>query len=411
MLHDIFPLSQNFIKINNRHYRRYFLKEDHFKSRFSILIGQRGVGKTTTIIQYLMLAYNDVYNKKMLYIPSDHILIGKNSLYEIAEEFYNLGGEIICFDEIHKYPNWSGELKSIYDSFPNLKIIASGSSALKISKGSHDLSRRAIIYKLNGLSFREYLELKFNIFLDKFSLTKLMSQPEYCASNVLAELEKKTKSKILVLFKEYLEVGYYPYFLELNDTENLYITIEQNIQTTLESDLISIYPQITGISINKIKKLLSIIADSVPFKPDLRKLKELLDIGDERTLKTYINYLEEAGLIKTLSSSSSGLKKLEKPDKIYLNNTNQIVALQNENTNNIGNIRETFFINSVSEVHHVTSPLFGDFLVDHKFTFEVGGKNKNFSQIKNVPNSYLAIDGIETGSQNTIPLWLFGFLY
>jgi predicted AAA+ superfamily ATPase len=411
MLEELFSLSQNFIKINNREYIRYFLKTNPLKSRFSIVVGQRGVGKTTAMIKHILSSYdNDIFTNKALYIQADHFLVANRSLYEIAEQFYNLGGEMICFDEIHKYHTWSTELKSIYDTYPKLTIVASGSSALEIYKGSRDLSRRAVVYKMFGMSFREFIELTIGIGLKSFRLEEINRNHQRIAHETINSIEKKGK-KILSLFKDYLEYGYYPYFREYKNKELFYITLEQNIHTTLESDLIAIYPSLSGNSIKKIKKLLSIIAASVPFTPDLKRLKKILDVGDERTLKTYLKYLEDAGIILTASKSGRGLRELEKPEKIYLNNPNLIYAISSQTPVNIGNLRETFFINMSSTLHKVTIPAQGDFLVNGKYTFEIGGKNKDFIQIKDLKNSFLAVDNIEIGVGNKIPLWLFGFLY
>jgi predicted AAA+ superfamily ATPase len=411
MLEELFSLSQNFIKINNREYIRYFLKTNPLKSRFSIVVGQRGVGKTTAMIKHILSSYdNNIFTNKALYIQADHFLVANYSLYEIAEQFYNLGGEMICFDEIHKYHTWSTELKSIYDTYPKLTIVASGSSALEIYKGSRDLSRRAVVYKMFGMSFREFIELTIGIGLKSFRLEEINRNHQRIAHETINSIEKKGK-KILSLFKDYLEYGYYPYFREYKNKELFYITLEQNIHTTLESDLIAIYPSLSGNSIKKIKKLLSIIAASVPFTPDLKRLKKILDVGDERTLKTYLKYLEDAGIILTASKSGRVLRELEKPEKIYLNNPNLIYAISSQTPVNIGNLRETFFINMSSTLHKVTIPAQGDFLVNGKYTFEIGGKNKDFTQIKDLKNSFLAVDNIEIGVGNKIPLWLFGFLY
>jgi predicted AAA+ superfamily ATPase len=411
MIEDFFRLSQNFLKINNREYQRYFLKTNHLSNRFSIIVGQRGIGKTTAIIQNIIQTYQaDLFTPKALYIQADHFLVTKTSLYEIAEEFSNLGGELICFDEIHKYPNWSQELKSINDTFPGLKIIASGSSALEIYRGSHDLSRRAVVYRMFGLSFREFVELTAGIRLNPVNLEVIIREHQPLTQAIINKVEKK-KKKILALYKEYLEYGYYPYFLEFKDKTLFYLTLEQNIHATLEMDLIAIYPSLNGNSIKKIKKLLSIIASSVPFTPDLKKVKNLLDIGDERTLKTYLKYLEDGGIILTVSRSGRGLRALEKPEKIYLNNPNLIRAIASPTQANVGNIRETFFLNMLKAFHEVSIPTQGDFLVDNRHLFEVGGKNKTFTQIRNIRSSYLAVDGIEIGVKNKIPLWVFGFLY
>ncbi|MEK6527606.1 MAG: AAA family ATPase, partial [Nitrospirota bacterium] len=301
MIEDLFRLSQNFIRMNNRGYIRYFLKTNPLKSRFSIVAGQRGVGKTTVMIQHILASYrNDIFTNKALYIQADHFLVGSLSLYEIAEQFYNLGGKLIYFDEIHKYPNWSTELKSIYDTFPKLTVVASGSSALEIYRGSRDLSRRAVVLRMFGMSFREFIEFELGIDLKSSGFEDIMSNHQRIANGIITTVEKKGK-KILALFKSYLEYGYYPYFREYKNRELFYLTLEQNIHTTLEGDLIAIYPSLSGNSVKKIKKLLTIIASSVPFTPDLKKLKTMLDVGDERTLKTYIKYLEDAGIILTVS--------------------------------------------------------------------------------------------------------------
>jgi len=411
MIEELFSLSQNFIRINNRGYVRYFLRTYPLNNRFSIVVGQRGVGKTTAIIQHILSSYkNDIFTNSALYIQADHFLVGGRSLYEIAEQFYNLGGEMICFDEIHKYPDWSTELKSIYDTFPKLKIVASGSSALEIYKGSHDLSRRAVVYKMFGMSFREFIEIELGINLKSAGLEDIINNHQRIAENIITAVEKKGK-KILALFKSYLEYGYYPYFREYKNRELFYLTLEQNIHTTLESDLIAIYPSLSGNSIKKIKKLLMIIASSVPFTPDLKKLKTMLDVGDERTLKTYLKYLEDAGIILTVSKGGRGLRELEKPEKIYLNNPNLIHAISSRVPLEIGNMRETFFLNMAETSHKVSSPAQGDFLVNGRYTFEIGGKNKDFSQIKDIKNSFLGVDNTEIGAGNKIPLWLFGFLY
>ena len=411
MIEELFRLSQKFIRINNREYVRYFLRTYPLKNRFSIVVGQRGVGKTTAIIQHILSSYkNDIFTNSALYIQADHFLVGGHSLYEIAEQFYNLGGKMICFDEIHKYPNWSTELKSIYDTFPKLTIVASGSSALEIYKGSRDLSRRAVVYKMFGMSFREFIEIELGINLKSAGLENIINNHQRIADSITTAVEKKGK-KILALFKSYLEYGYYPYFREYKNRELFYLTLEQNIHTTLESDLIAIYPSLSGNSIKKIKKLLMIIASSVPFTPDLKKLKTTLDVGDERTLKTYLKYLEDAGIILTVSKGNRGLRELEKPEKIYLNNPNLIHAISSRMPLEIGNLRETFFLNMVETSHKVSSPAQGDFLVDGRYTFEIGGKNKDFSQIKDIKDSFLGVDNTEIGVGNKIPLWLFGFLY
>jgi predicted AAA+ superfamily ATPase len=411
MLDDLIPLSQTFLRLRNREFKRYFLREHPLANRFSIIIGARGIGKTTVMIQHLLNAYaDDRSGQKTLYVQADHFLVGRSSLYEIADEFQKLGGELICFDEIHKYPEWSMELKSIFDTFPKLKILASGSSALEIGKGSHDLSRRAVVYRMHGMSLREYIGMNCGVYFDALPLDKLLAGHQQAAGAIVAELDTHNL-KILAQFREYLECGYYPYFREYEDKSLFFMTLEQNVHTTLETDLLAIHQALNGSSIRKMEKLLSIIASLVPFTPDMKSLKTLLGIGDERTLKTYLKYLEDAGIIQTVAKSGKGLRGMEKPEKIYLNNPNLYHALSPGRNPDLGAMRETFFLNMLCPGHPVTVPASGDFLVDDAITFEVGGKNKDAGQIKGIDNAWLALDGIETGHGRRIPLWLFGFVY
>lgn len=395
--------SKKFLLRNNLSYQRYFIKEDKIKHRLTIITGQRGVGKTTTIAQYMVLHKA----LKSLYVSMDSFLIGERSMYEIAEEFEMQGGKLLCFDEIHKYTNWSQELKSIYDNFPNLQVVASGSSSLEINKGSHDLSRRAHILKMYGMSFKEYLELTLKLKLPKLTLADILSSHEDIAFELIEKLERIDK-KILPLFKNYLKTGYYPYSLTMESEDIFFDMLKQNIDVSISSDLLFVYPSLDGNSIKKLKLLLNIIMESVPFVPVIEKLKNTLEIGDGRTLKEYFIKLEDAGILKLLmKASSKGLTKLEKPEKIYLDNTNLLNIIDA----NIGTIRETFFLNIISKEHEITYPKKGDFLVNNKYLFEIGGKNKSFKQIKDVPNSFVVADEIEAGYKNKIPLWLFGFLY
>ncbi|MCK6605142.1 MAG: ATP-binding protein [Ignavibacteriaceae bacterium] len=411
MIGELFNLSNHFLTIYNREYQRYFARKNDLSNRFSIIIGHRGVGKTTVIIQHALSKYgSNLPTRKVLYIQADHFLIGGRSLYRIAEEFSLMGGELLCVDEIHKYPNWSGELKSIYDTFPDLKMIVSGSSLLEIAKGSHDLSRRAIIYKMHGLSFREFLELRYGFQFSEVSLKEILQNHESVAFEIIKELGKKSL-KILPLFAEYLEYGYYPFFLNFNDKALYHTALEQNIRTTLESDLPAVHPELTGVSVRKITKLLSVMTGMVPFVPDMIKLKNLLEVGDERTLKTYFRYLENAGIINILYRDKDNFRQMAKPEKIYFNNTNLLYSMRRFGNIDQGNVRETFFLNSLRPVYEVTWSKYADFLVDDELTFEVGGRSKGFSQVKDVENSFVVSDGIETGSGNRIPLYLFSFLY
>lgn len=398
---ELQELSQSFIQLKYEPYRRYFIRRTPMKHRFSILLGERGVGKTTTLIQSLIqFADDDPLSDRILYVQVDHFLVRGLSLYEIAETFTRLGGQYIAFDEIHKYPNWSVELKSIFDTFQELRIIASGSSALEIHKGSHDLTRRAIVYRLYGLSFHEFIELKYGLELPTYKLEEILSRHTEIAFGMIGQLEGR-KLKILKLFKEYLEYGYYPYFRLFESIAEFKMTIEQNLHTTLESDLVAIYPHLTGNSVKKIKQLVIYLTQAVPFTPNWQTIKKITDIGDDRTLKAYFKYLEDASIISTLLSG-----------KIFLANTNQLFAFASAHPN-IGTVRETFFLSNLRPLHTVTAARETDFLVDQTYSFEVGGKKKNkkLDQIKGQKEGYLAVDDIEHGVGSRIPLWLFGFLY
>lgn len=406
----IYDCSRDFLKSLNKEYKRSFHDFSPFDARMSVLLGQRGVGKTTTIIQYLLnYAHANPDSEKILYLPVDHVLVVNTSLFEITKHFYEHGGEVICFDEIHKYTEWSRELKSIFDSFPKLKIIASGSSALEIYRGSHDLSRRAISYTMHGLSFREYLELYYNISIPIFTLNEILKDHSTVCRQIIDKLESIDK-KVLTCFNHYLQFGFYPYFLQYQTNLKLYhISLEQSVHTSIESDLAAIHPDLTGSSIKNIKKLLSHIARLVPLKPDLAKLKISLELNDDRTLKNYLKYLEDAHIIRALCREGKSLNNLDKPEKLYLNNPNLIYAFGIKNPDS-DNVHKTFFASAVSCNYELSYPSSGDFAFED-IIFEVGGKSKSFNQIKDNPNAYLAIDGIEYGRSNKVPLWLFGFLH
>jgi hypothetical protein len=407
---ELYQLSLQFLHARNQNYRRYFIRDNSLNEKMSILVGQRGVGKTTLLIQYLLdFVDGNLASKKILYVPSDHFSLGNRSLYSITETFVLNGGEFIAFDEIHKVPNWSISLKSIYDSFPKLKVLASGSSALEIHRGSHDLSRRAIVYRVFGLSFREYLEMELELDLPQVDFDDLLVNHQDLCLKTCSLIENKKKHKILVLFQNYLKHGFYPYWFEWKDEDKFQITLEQSIHTTLESDLIAIHPSLSGISIKKIRALLAFIAQNVPYSPNWKNLCQLIEIGDERTLKNYFTLLDDADLIKLLYSSSSKLSGIDSPAKIYLQNTNiaHVIACGRENK---GNLRETFLFNMLARKHEVTLPSNGDFLVDRKFLIEVGGAKKSKKQIWNESKAYVVADDIEIGMNNKIPLWLFGFL-
>ena len=411
MMDELLELSRHLIRILDRRYRRQFRQTRPFASRCSLLVGQRGVGKTTAVVQHLVASFPDhVTSRACLYIPVDHFVVAQMPLYEIARDFVNQGGKLLCLDEIHKQGDWARSLKSICDTFPDLRVVASGSSMLQIHKGSHDLSRRAIVQRITGLSFREYLELKLNLKLPVHTLESLLQNHESHATDVVTLLKEKD-AKVLGLFHEYVRVGFYPYFSEYQDVDLFKLTLEQNVHTTIESDLTALHPNLSGSSVARIKRLLAVIAASVPFTPDLAKLRRVLEIADDRTLKTYLNHLEDAGLIMTIRRSAGGLRSMEKPEKIYLGDPNQIHALCTPGQASVGNVRETFFCRMLSEVGHIHAAEKGDFVIGDDVLIEVGGRAKSDRQIRGKMSAFLALDDVEVGAGRRIPLWLFGFVY
>jgi uncharacterized protein len=407
-MQELFELSAKMVTQKDRPFKRYLLGCEPFRSPLTILLGQRGVGKTTLIVQYLMERFKDKFSEAFIYVPMDHFIVGARSMYEIAKDFDALGGKVICFDEIHKYPEWSKELKSITDSFPSLQIIASGSSALAIQKGSHDLSRRAVIQKLRAMSFREWLCVRELFNFSPITLDQVIREHRNISTSIAEALRLKGTT-VLREFEDYLKTGYYPYSLEHTATPDLFpLTLEQSVHTTIENDLPALTPSLTGASVCKIKQLLSTICGLVPYKPDMAGLKRTLKIGDERTLKTYLMHLENAGIIRTLHIKGKSLNTLDKPEKLYLDNPNLMQALSGT-APDIGSIRETFFL-SCFEKGEVTFPEKGDFQIGNTI-FEVGGPSKGYQQLSTMPNAYLALDKIEIGIGGKIPLWLFGFLY
>jgi uncharacterized protein len=371
-------------------FKRYLYENVSWDSRMVGIIGARGVGKTTMILQYIK---EKLDARKALYVSADDMYFSDNRLIDLADTFYKNAGEYLFIDEIHKYSNWSRELKNIYDSYPALRIVFTGSSVLDILKGSADLSRRAIVYKLQGLSFREYLKLYHNVETNVYTL-------EQIANN---EVRLENIQHPIPLFNDYLKRGYYPFGIE-NEMD---VRLGQIIVQTLESDI----PQYANLNVGtsrKLKRLLSIIAESVPFKPNFSKISEMLNVS-RNSLDDYFSYMEKAGLIGQLRNETSGIRGLGKVDKVYLDNTNIIFNLVGGKSN-IGNLRETFFFNQMRVNNEIISSRKADFVIDN-FTFEIGGKNKQQGQIEKDGKSFVVKDDIEYGYLNVIPLWAFGLNY
>jgi len=371
-------------------FKRYLYKNVSWDSRMVGIIGARGVGKTTMILQHIK---EKLDSKKALYVSADDMYFSENRLFDLADDFYKNAGEYLFIDEIHKYTDWSRELKNIYDSFPTLKVVFTGSSVLDILKGSADLSRRAIIYKLQGLSFREYLKFFHNYETEVYSLEQIINN----------EVKLENIQHPLPLFNDYLKRGYYPFGIE----NEMNLRLGQIIVQTLESDI----PQYANLNVGtsrKLKRLLSIIAESVPFKPNFSKISEMISVS-RNSLDDYFSYMEKAGLIGQLRNEISGIRGLGKVDKVYLDNTNIIFNLVGDKSN-VGNLRETFFFNQMRVENEVISSRKADFVIDN-YTFEIGGKNKQQKQIEKDGKSFVVKDDIEYGYLNVIPLWAFGLNY
>lgn len=380
-----------------------FIRSDieriNWDTRLVGIKGARGVGKTTLLLQHIKLNYFERLDS-VLYVSMDSLHVSNFSLVEIARVFTQKGGKILYIDEIHKYHAWIQELKNIYDDYPDLKVVFTGSSLLEILHSKADLSRRAVLFTMQGLSFREYVEFEKGIKLPKFSLEEILKDHERIA------LELSTLFKPLGLFPEYLLNGYYPFYKE--DLSTYELKLNQVVQLILEVEL----PQLRDVDIAylvKLKQLLMIIAESVPFIPNVSKLSQKIGVH-RNTLLSYLQYLDEVALSFNVYSAAKGTSLLQKPGKIYLDNTNLMYALS-KNHFNLGTIREGFFANQLKFSHQLHLPAKGDFLVDHTYTFEVGGSSKGQQQIKGIHYSYIAADDIEIGYENKIPLWLFGFLY
>ena len=386
----LFEYSNKLIQEADTSFFRYMYDKINWQSRMIGLVGPRGVGKTTLVLQYIKQNLNPA---ETLYITAEDFYFVNNRITELADAFVKYGGKYLFIDEIHKYKDWAKELKLIYDYHKDLNVVFTGSSVLDIKKGASDLSRRAVMYNMQGLSFREYLQLFHKISAKVYSLEDILQH----------KVEIADLARPLPFFADYLKRGYYPFALE----EDFETRLRQIINQTLEND-IPMYADMNVATGRKLKQLLAIIAQSVPFKPNMSKIAEMLS-ASRNNIADYCLYIEEAGMIAQLRDNTNGIRGLGKVDKIYLDNTNLIYSLT-EDISNKGNIRETFFLNQMRVKHDVFISPVADFLIDNK-TFEVGGKNKGQKQIKEIENGYIVKDDIESGFLNVIPLWQLGLTY
>lgn len=396
---NYFETSLRLIEATSLQVVRYLYHEIDWNQRLIGILGARGTGKTTLMLQRLKINYST--KSEALYLSLDRMVLLNYSLYDLADEFYKMGGQILYLDEVHKYPNWAIEIKSIYDDFPSLHLVFSGSSALLLQQAEADLSRRAAMYHLHNLSLREFLLFKMGTNFPSLSLEQILN------NHITHSASINQTIRILPLFSEYLKSGAYPYYFE--NPILFHDRLMATVKTIIESDLMAL-SSFSYSSIVAMQKILALIAESVPFKPNISELSRKSGVARDILLKM-IDLLVRADLLIMLRQNSSPTGYLTKPEKLYLHNSSLAWALSINKEPEKGSVRETFFLNQVSCRHLLTLPGSGDFLVDNRFTFEIGGSSKDNRQIKNITDSFVVQDNIETGFTQTIPLWIFGFLY
>ena len=398
---NLIEISAKRIKNTKETFVRSIDKKINWNSRLIGIKGARGCGKTTLLLQHLRDNHMDLITTgKALFVSLDNIWFSKNSLLDLAESFSKNGGKILYLDEVHKYEDWPIYIKNIYDDYPELQVVFTGSSLLQILDARADLSRRPVMYNMQGLSFREFLNLKTGNDFRELPFEEILQNHIQHAFDICS------KVKPFEYFDEYLKTGYYPFFLEGLDT--YYMKLEETINMILDMEL----PLLRKIDISyvpKIKKLLAIIAESSPFMLNTSKMSGAMELN-RTTLLSYLKSLRDAKLIDSLFKDLKGVSSLQKPDKIFLENTNLMYLYQGKNVDE-GNVRETFLVNQLSYNQTVELSEVSDFFVNDKYTIECGGKSKTGEQIKTLKNAFVAADGIETGNGSKIPLWLFGFLY
>lgn len=398
---DIQPLLNTYhrkLAATDLNFKRYLHKAINWNVRLLGIKGARGVGKTTLLLQHIKESFGNADDA--FYVSLDNLWFQTHSAVELVEFLYTHGVTHLFLDEVHKFGNWTAFLKNLYDNYPDLNIVYTGSAMLAIDNSQSDLSRRQSLYTLHGLSFREYLDFENILSLPPLSLEELVSTHTRYAMEAVAQ------TKVLKHFENYLEYGYYPYYKEAG--KDYLMRLGEVAQLVIDSDIQAVEENITYATRQKIKKLLMVVAENVPLEPNINKLAVSLESSRDQTLKM-LYWLDRAGLLHLLTEKAKDYKHLTGPKKIYLDNTNLMSALGNGISK--GTQRETFFANQTGNVAALLMPKQGDFLADGKFLFEVGGTQKTFGQIADVPNSYLAIDNVEVGNGNRIPLWLFGCLY
>ena len=389
-MNDLYEFFNRKLSKTPTRFLRYKYHQIKWNGRFFAIVGPRGVGKSTMLLQYIKL---NLDTADTLYVSADHLYFSRHKLVELADFFAKMGGKHLFIDEIHKYNDWSRELKQIYDSFDDLQIVVSGSSILDIYKGLADLSRRMPVYEMQGLSFREYLHLFHNIKVPAYNIDQILSN----------KVSLPGIDHPLPLFRDYLRRGYYPF----GNDEEFELELMQVVNQTMETDI----PQYlrTNISIGrKLKSLMMVIAKSVPFKPVMQKLAEATGIS-RNDISDYLTYMEKVGMIAQLRNATGGIRSLGKVEKLYIDNINLIYTLAPDNADT-GNVRETFFMNQMRVMNEILSSSTADFEIGNKI-FEIGGRKKGQKQLQNASEGYIVKDDIESGYANVVPLWAFGLNY
>lgn len=388
-------ISANRIAGVSTHFVRHMYRKIEWSSRLILIKGCRGVGKT-----YLMLQYLNTSDLKSVFFSLDHLFFLTNNLTEVVDTLYRDGYRLFALDEIHKYPSWSMELKNLYDSYPDVQIIVTSSSALNVIEGAGDLSRRLDIYNLRGLSFKEYLSLEYDANIATYSFEQLLSDYAgvYETTYHSEEIERR--------FKNYLKRGYYPFYKESGS--KYHDRLAAVMMQVIDSDMTAIY-NIDYAATRQVKKLLALISRIGPFTPNVAKLSRDLNMSRNSVL-TYLDYLSEAGIFNVLKSRAKSDSVLTKPDKVFFENTNLLYAFDAENVN-VGTLRETFVFNALLLAgYEVSTPAKGDFLLDNKYVLEVGGPNKDFHQLAGMPNAVLIKEGIKEGGPMILPMWMLAVL-
>ena len=378
-------------------FKRYLYNQINWKARIISIKGARGVGKTTMLLQHILENYEDI--DQTLYASLDNLWFATHSLMDLVDWADRHGISRLYLDEVHRYEGWSQALKNIYDDFPDMSIVYTSSSLLVLDNATVDMSRRQTPYTLYGLSFREYLELEGIFKTEAISLDDVLMRHVKKAMDIVGSI------KVAPLFEAYLAHGYYPFYRE--SLEDFPSRLRETVTVVIDSDIPAV-ENVTYETLQKVKKLLMIISEHVPFEPNMSELWRQLSTDNESGLKM-LYALDKAQVLALLTAKTKNYKSLTKPDKIFLGNPNLMHVLCPKVDK--GNERETFFISQLRVLHDVRYPKQGDFLIDDKFLFEVGGKKKSFEQIADITDSYLAVDDTEVGSGNRIPLWMFGFLY